>query len=149
MSATRLQHSHNFPPFCICWQVWAPLALSNKLDSGYFPNCLLRKVLAHPRVFCSWLWLMGKLLRIIVLQKGRLPQPMPSPPNCCLCFLCVTVGQTHTKTLFLSLCVRIFCSLLALTCYKARSDLFVVQQVKLFFSALKAVIKCYRLWSVH
>lgn len=69
MSATRLQHSPNFPPFCICWQVWAPLALSNKLDSGYFPDCLLRKVLAHPRVLCSWLWLMGKLLRIIVLQK--------------------------------------------------------------------------------
>lgn len=59
----------SFIPLCICWQVWAPLALSNKLDSGYFPDCLLTKVLAHRRVFCSWLWLMGKLLRIIVLQK--------------------------------------------------------------------------------
>lgn len=69
MSATRLQHGPNFLSLCICWQVWALLALSNKLDSGYFPNCLLRKVVAHPRVFCSWLWLMGILLRIIVLEK--------------------------------------------------------------------------------
>lgn len=79
MSATRLQHGLIFLPLCICWQVWALLALSNKLDSGYFPDCLLRKVLAHPRVFCSWLWLMGKLLRIIVLQKDAFPANAVTP----------------------------------------------------------------------
>ena len=91
MSATRLQHDPpTFLPLCICWQVWALLALSHKLDSGYFPDCLLRKVLAHPRVFCSWLWLMGKLLRIIV----RLSQPTLSPP-CCCCVRGCWEGETH------------------------------------------------------
>ena len=74
------------PPLCICWHVWAPLALSNKLDSGYFPDCLLGKVLAHPRVFCSWLGLMGKLLRIIVLRKRTLPSQRCRPHTAaCVC----------------------------------------------------------------
>lgn len=73
MSATRLQGRPDFVPLCICWQLWALPALSNKLDSGYFPNCLLRKVAAHPRAFCSRPWLMGILLRIIVLEKDAFP----------------------------------------------------------------------------
>lgn len=77
MSVTRLQRGPNFPPFCICGQVWAPLALSSKLDSVHFPHCLRRKVLAHPRVFRLRFWLMGKLLRIIVLRADVFPSPLP------------------------------------------------------------------------
>lgn len=43
------------------------------MDSVHFPRCLRRKVLAHPRVFRSRLWLMGKLLRIIVLREDVFP----------------------------------------------------------------------------
>lgn len=144
MSATRLQQGPNFLPLCICWQVWALLALSNKLDSGYFPNCLLRKVLAHPRV-CSWLWLMGKLLRIIVLQKDVLPANAAASMLLHVHPACVAERKRHTKgekkrVLFLWLCVRIcvqsvFTSstTLLLEHWKARAYLFVVLQVKVFF----------------
>ncbi len=146
MSATRLQHGPNFPPLCICWQVWAPLALSNKLDSGYFPDCLLRKVLAHPRVFCSWLWLMGKLLRIIVLQRDAFPANAVASMLLHVHPVCVWLrgidtqrewkkGDTTSKVMCQDLCST--CSLLALPCYwnteRPGHIYFVVLQVKLFF----------------
>ncbi len=66
-------YESDFPVLCSSWQDWVLLALSNKLESCFFPLfALAEKVLAHPRVLRSCLLLMGKLLRIIVFQAGGL-----------------------------------------------------------------------------
>lgn len=163
MSATRLQHGPNFLTLCICWQVWAPLALSNKLDSGYFPDCLLRKVLPHPRVFCSWLRLMGKLLRIIVLQKDS-SQPLLSPPYCtqCMCLLCACVcgwkkgAQKGRKGYYFRLCVAVFVqhvfpsgAAVLLEHWKARPDLFLMREVRIFGLDSSGNPFLPLLWSIH
>lgn len=71
--------------------IFSPSAFvgDSELDSPYQINWTAaispigssEKVLAPQRVFCSWLWLMGKLLRIIVRRKD--PSEPMLPPPCC------------------------------------------------------------------
>lgn len=76
--------------------IFSPSAFvgDSELDSPYQINWTAaispigssEKVLAPQRVFCSWLWLMGKLLRIIVRRKDP-SEPMLPPPCCWMCIL--------------------------------------------------------------